>query len=152
MINLFQYGWHMIDKYSDFDEKNWQPANSARRFECGTPNILGIQAFAASLSLINEIGLPDIERRILHHTELIHEYLSKSINLEAIYPDSASKISGIVTFRHKHCPPARLFQFLRERDIMCAERGGGVRFSPHVYNTDREIITALIAADNIDKQ
>lgn len=148
-INLFQYGWHMIDKYSDFDEKNWQPASSARRFENGTPNIIGIRAFAASLSLINEIGLPEIEQRILHHTELMHEYLSKSSKMEAIYTDSASKISGIVTFRHKSCPPARLFKLLREQNIMCAERGGGVRFSPHVYNTDDEIRTALMAADEI---
>ena len=152
MIKLFQYGWHMIDKYSDFDEKNWQPASSARRFESGTPNIIGIRAFAASLSLINEIGLPDIEQRILHHTRLIHEYLSTSSNLDAVYTDQASKMSGIVTFRHSNCSPARLFQFLRGQDIMCAERGGGVRFSPHAYNTDREIITALTTADNYENQ
>ena len=149
MINLFQYGWHMIDKYSDFDNKKWQPATTSRRFENGTPNILGVRAFAASLSLINEIGLPDIERRILNNTALIREIIDKSVNLEAIYTDNASKLSGIVTFRHKNHLPARLFKSLREQNIMCAERGGGIRFSPHVYNTEQEIITALMVADGL---
>ena len=148
-INLFQYGWHMIDKYSDFNDKSWRPAASARRFENGTPNILGIRAFAASLALINEIGLPEIGRRILNNTALIYEYIDKSANLELIYTDYASKMSGIVTFRHKNHSPARLFNALRGQNIMCAERGGGVRFSPHVYNTAEEIITAMMAADEI---
>ena len=149
MINLFQYGWHMIDNYGDFNDRNWQPANSARRFESGTPNILGIQAFAASLSLINEIGIENIEQRILHHTQLMHDIITKSNNIEAIYTDNASMMSGIVTFRHKSCPASRLFRYLREMNIMCAERGGGVRFSPHVYNTDKELISALKTADKI---
>ena len=148
MINLFQYGWHMIDNYGDFDNKEWQPASSARRFESGTPNILGIRAFAASLSLINEIGINVIEQKILYHTKLMHEIINKSQNLQAIYTDRASRASGIVTFRHNSQSPARLFAHLRGQGIMCAERGGGVRFSPHVYNTDEELITALQVAEN----
>lgn len=148
MINLFQYGWHMVDKYGDFHNKDWHPANSARRFESGTPNILGIRAFAASLSLINEIGIDRIEQRILHHTRLMHEFIDNSSKLEAIYSDQASRLSGIVTFRHINHSPALLFETLRQQDIMCAERGGGVRFSPHAYNTDEEIITAMQAAEN----
>ena len=85
----------------------------------------------------------------MNNTELIREVIDKSDNLEAIYTDNASKLSGIVTFRHKNHLPARLFKFLREQNIMCAERGGGVRFSPHVYNTEQEIITALVAADGL---
>ena len=147
MIKLFQYGWHMVENYGDFDDKDWQPAASARRFESGTPNILGIQAFAASLSLINDIGIETIEDRVLHHTNLMHEYIAKSNNLEAIYSDSASKMSGIVTFRHNNCDLSALFLHLRKQNIMCAERGGGIRFSPHIYNTDEEIISALETAN-----
>ncbi|MEA1888872.1 MAG: aminotransferase class V-fold PLP-dependent enzyme [Pseudomonadota bacterium] len=148
MIKLFQYGWHMIDNYGDFNGRDWQPASSARRFENGTPNIIGIRAFAASLSLINEIGIDNIESRILHHTRFMHEIISNSHNLEPVYTDNASMMSGIVTFKHCNCPASELFHYLRENDIMCAERGGGVRFSPHVYNTDEEIISALKLAND----
>jgi selenocysteine lyase/cysteine desulfurase len=146
-IKLFQYGWHMIDNIGEFDQKDWQPAHSARRFECGTPNILGIRAFAASLSLINQIGIDIIHERILENTELIHDFLRNSDNLDAIYVDRASKLSGIVTFKHSSVAPARLFKSLRESNIMCAQRGGGVRFSPHVYNTRQEILAALETAE-----
>jgi cysteine desulfurase/selenocysteine lyase len=149
MIKLFQYGWHMVEKYGHFDNKDWQPAASARRFESGTPNILGIQAFAASLSLINEIGIKNIEQRVLQHTQLMHDFIDSSRNLAAIYSDSASKLSGIVTFQHRGYPASRLFQYLRTQNIMCAERGGGIRFSPHAYNTENEIIDALTTADEI---
>ncbi len=148
MISLFQYGWHMTENYGDFDEKEWRPAASARRFESGTPNILGIQGFAASLSLINEIGIKRIAQRILHHTELMHEIITNSKNLEAIYTDKASGKSGIVTFRHLHHPAPQLFSYLREQNVMCAERGGGIRFSPHFYNTDEEITGALKLAND----
>ena len=149
MINLFQYGWHMIEKYGDFEEKSWRPAASARRFESGTPNVLGIRGFAASLSLITEVGIDVIEQRILKHTGLLHELISKSDNLELIYTDHASKISGIVTFRHKSCPPSSLFAHLRQQNIMCAERGGGIRYSPHFYNTDEELKKAVVTADSV---
>jgi len=148
-LQLFQYGWHMVDNSGDFDAREWQPAASARRFECGTPNILGIQAFAASLGLINAIGSARIERQILSNTTLLHELLDKSHNLEAIYTDPASKLAGIVTFRNRRKAPALLYRALRERGVMCAERGGGVRFSPHVYNTPDELEFAIGLADEI---
>lgn len=148
-IKLFQYGWHMVEKYGEFDQKEWSPAASARRFENGTPNVLGIRGFAASLSLLNEIGIERIERRILSNTALMHDVIRSSNNLDAIYTDEASMRSGIVVFRHRQCSPARLFEYLRDKNIMCAERGGGIRFSPHVYNTDEEIRSALTLADGI---
>ena len=146
-IKLFQYGWHMVEKYGDFDDKSWQPAASARRFENGTPNILGAKGFAGSLELINEIGIETIYQRILSHTALIHDYIYGSDNLDAVYPDAPSRLAGIVTFRHRTQSPARLFNYLRNNGIMCAERGGGVRFSPHVYNTKDELLSALQCAD-----
>lgn len=148
-LKLFQYGWHMIEKYGDFDDKTWQPASGARRFENGTPNILGATGFAASLALINEIGIETIHQRVLRHTALLHELLADSHNLFPVYTDHASRLSGIVTFRHERCPPARLFSHLRTNDVMCAERGGGVRLSPHVYNTDDELVQAVKMADEI---
>ena len=60
-LRLFQYGWHMTDAFVDFDNQEWKPADSSRRFECGSPNMLGIHALSASLSLLQEIGMDTIE-------------------------------------------------------------------------------------------
>ena len=64
-LQLNQYGWHMTDAYTDFDQHDWQPATTARCFECGSPNMLGIHALSASLSLILEIGMKNIEKMVL---------------------------------------------------------------------------------------
>jgi selenocysteine lyase/cysteine desulfurase len=59
-LDLKQYGWHMVEAMGDFDQRDWQPASTARRFECGSPNMLGIHALHASVSLLLEIGIQPI--------------------------------------------------------------------------------------------
>ena len=44
-LSLHQFGWHMVEKQGVYDSLEWEPAHSARRFECGSPNMLGIHAF-----------------------------------------------------------------------------------------------------------
>ena len=55
-LRLYQYGWHMVDPLGDYTSKEWQVTPSARRFECGSPNMLGIHALEASINLLLEIG------------------------------------------------------------------------------------------------
>ena len=38
-LALHEYGWHMLENAGDYDRDDWAPARSARRFECGSPNI-----------------------------------------------------------------------------------------------------------------
>src|SRR5690606_20940432 len=64
-LQLSQYGWRMVEGAGDFDRGEWQVAGSARRFECGSPNMLGIFALEASLSLLEEVGLAAVEARVL---------------------------------------------------------------------------------------
>ncbi|MDX1519248.1 MAG: aminotransferase class V-fold PLP-dependent enzyme, partial [Gammaproteobacteria bacterium] len=56
-LELHQYGWHMVENAGNYDQREWNPAPDARRFECGSPNMLGIHALSASLSLIEEVGM-----------------------------------------------------------------------------------------------
>jgi selenocysteine lyase/cysteine desulfurase len=51
--------------------------------------------------------------------------------------------SGIVTFKHKHISNAAIYNNLQENGVVCAMRGGGIRLSPHFYNTTQEIQRAL---------
>jgi selenocysteine lyase/cysteine desulfurase len=36
-----------------------------------------------------------------------------------------------------------LYKYLQDNGVVCALRGGGVRFSPHFYNTTAEMDKAL---------
>jgi len=148
-LRLTQYGWHMIEDYGNFDVNNWQVARSARRFECGSPNMLGIHALNASLSLIHEIGMPEIEQRVLDNTQHMLDEIEQQENLDLVSPASLDRLAGIVTFKPRHHSPKALYEKLMQQNIMCAERGGGVRFSPHFYTSQDKIRTAFDTANRL---
>jgi selenocysteine lyase/cysteine desulfurase len=140
---LRQYGWHMVEHAGDFDRSDWTVAASAQRFECGSPNMLGIHALAASLSLLSEIGIDEIERRIIARADHLYAGIAKRPTLEPLHPRQPGRYAGIVVFRHRRRAPAEVHAHLRERNVICAPRGGGVRFSPHFYNTPEQLDRAL---------
>jgi len=142
-LALHQYGWHMTDTFTNYDDDNWQPIDTARRFECGSPNMLGIHALSASLSLLLEFGMKNVEARILENTRYLFEHINKAEQLTLLSNTSEGRYSGIVTFRHRTMDNDTLFSLLTENGVMCAQRGGGIRFSPHFYTPKEKILHAL---------
>jgi len=93
-LRLHEYGWHMVEDPDNFDKRTWDVAASARRFECGSPNHVGIHGLAASLSLLTEIGIAEIERRIAERADCIVEAVSCRPALLAPLPRSAGAARG----------------------------------------------------------
>jgi len=148
-LQLTQYGWHMVEEMGNYKSQKWDIAKSARRFECGSPNMLGIQALDASLSLILELGISNIEQRIRQNTKLLLQLVNESSELELLSPDNVDRLGGIVTFIHSSIPADTLYRNLMKNRVMCAERGGGVRFSPHFYTNHSLIQKAVELADKM---
>jgi selenocysteine lyase/cysteine desulfurase len=132
-LHLNQYGWHMVEDAGNFDRRDWSVAKSARRFECGSPNMLGIYALNASLSLILETGMDYIEREILKRSEYLFDKIKAISELELITSTRQGRYAGIVTFRRRGVDSALLYQNLMQQKILCAHRSGGIRLSPHFY-------------------
>ncbi|MBC8414616.1 MAG: aminotransferase class V-fold PLP-dependent enzyme [Nitrospira sp.] len=133
LLSLKQFGWHMTEQIGDFDRRDWTLAESGRRFECGSPNMLGIHALNASLSLLLEAGMDKIEKEVLKRTEYIFEALTKSPDWKLITPVAPGSYAGIVTFSHTTLDNEKIFKILTGRNIFCSLRGGGIRLSPHFY-------------------
>lgn len=136
-LKLIQYGWHMVERAGDFDAQEWAPAKAARRFEPGSPNMLGIYALNASLSLFEEIGMSQVESAVLENAKLLMAWVSSEPKLELITPEQAGRFAGIVTFRHLDLGKnehGALYRKLMAADVICANRAGGIRFSPHFYS------------------
>lgn len=132
-LKLHEYGWHMLDDMTNYAASEWSITNSARRFECGSPNMLGIHAASASLSLILEIGLERIEQELLKRSQYTIELIHQNNNLNLITNEQPDRLAGIITFRSSIIDSAVLYQELMKNNVICAPRGGGVRFSPHFY-------------------
>ena len=145
-LTLHQYGWHMVEDYLDYDRKDWLAAATARRFECGSPNMLGIHALSASLALLAEVGATAIEQRVLERSRHLFEAIRRSADLELITADRPGRYAGIVTFRHRHAPTPQLHEHLRAQGVICAPRGGGIRFSPHFYTPLEQLERAMAFA------
>jgi cysteine desulfurase/selenocysteine lyase len=145
-LSLKQFGWHMVAALGDYDRRDWQPADNARRFECGSPNMLGIHALQASLSLIIETGIETIFNSVSNKISYIIDKLNKHGAL-LLSETHLERRAGIITFARPGIDTAELFQFLQQNGVVCALRGGGIRFSPHYYTSlavlDRALALAL---------
>lgn len=137
-LRLRQFGWHMLAHPGDYDRSNWEPAEDARRFECGSPNLLGIHALEASLSLLEEVGIERVWDAIQARTRVLIERIDAH-GFELLTPRDPDRRAGIVTFRVPERASAELHAGLMRRRVLCAHRGGGIRFSPH-FHTPPEII------------
>lgn len=142
-MRVNEYGWHMVDTMGDYDTREWHVDKSARRFECGSPNMLGIHGFHASLSLLLEIGLKEVEKRILENTGYLITQLEKINNCRIINSVEFERRSGIITFDIKGIDSHALKNALMENGVICAYRGGGIRFSPHFYTPKQTLDKAL---------
>jgi selenocysteine lyase/cysteine desulfurase len=142
-LTLHQFGWHMTDTFTDYDNDDWKPIDTARRFECGSPNMLGIHALSASLSLLLEVGMENVQTRIFDNTRYLFECINTADQLTLLSDMNEGRYSGIVTFKHNKADNDTLFSLLTKNDVMCAQRGGGIRFSPHFYTPKEKILRAV---------
>ncbi|TVO70474.1 aminotransferase class V-fold PLP-dependent enzyme [Sedimenticola selenatireducens] len=148
-MKLHQFGWHMVEPVGDYDSMETTPAKTARRFECGSPNMLGIHALYSSLSLIKEVGLEQISSAILHNSMYLNELILSHPQLKLISSTDKERVSGIVTFQVKGGDHQRIYKELMSRGVICAPRGGGIRFSPHFYISRDELARAMQIVDEI---
>lgn len=144
-IRPSQFGWRMVSNPADFSATDWTPAASGRRFECGSPNMLGIHALSASLTLIDDIGVEQIFNQI---DKLISYLIERSkeygLNPGQYRPDPARR-SGIITLAVDPHRAPDIWRTLMDQRIVTAARGAGIRFSPHLHNTEAQIDEALAA-------
>lgn len=138
MVEPVILGWHSVQNRFDFENYDFRLSTDARRFEPGSFNTVGLAAFNASLELLLSIGTDRIWERVRRLTEgAIDTALRRGY--EILSPRHPEERSGIVTFRIPGADPHALWKSLLARNAVCSPRAGGIRVSPHFYNTPEEI-------------
>lgn len=148
-LALTQYGWHMLEHMHDFDNPDWQIASSARRFECGSPNMLGIHALHASLGLLLSIGIDSVQKLVSERVHFLHELVLQHPALSLLSSAQPERTAGIVTFRVNNHNMQDIHQSLMQTGVICALRGGGIRFSPHFYTPMENLQQAFSILDEL---
>jgi selenocysteine lyase/cysteine desulfurase len=111
-----------------------RPHASARRFESGTPNTLGLFAAEAGLELLLKVGLQAIAEQIGEITSLIKQAVD-------------AHGWNLVTPRNRHgamlavesTDAEKLVERLYQRGIILTQRDGNIRIAPHFYNNAADV-------------
>jgi selenocysteine lyase/cysteine desulfurase len=121
--------------------------SDALRFEEGSQNLLGIIGLGAAVELLLEVGIENIGARVLSLGDQIIEEAQKR-GFVVHTPTDHSERGGSVTFSGPF-EPEEMRSALRGKGIMVNVRGGGLRVSPHCYNTEQEIARVFDEIDAI---
>lgn len=145
LLQLRQYGWHMLKDAFDFAHKHdrVQIAETAQRFESGSPNMMGIAALNASLGLLLDIGIENIQAKVIENAGYLIERLRELPGITVLTPTGPDRYAGIITFQKNDIDNIALYQHLQENNVICACRGDGIRFSPHFYTSKQVMDKAL---------
>lgn len=148
-LKLHQFGWHMVAQRGNYDRQEWEPAQDATRFECGSPNMLGACVLNASLGLLLDLGMDRIEAALQSKMQYLTERLLAIPDLRILTTLDAGQRAGILTF----IPPVKdltdLYKKLMKNKVICAHRGGGIRFSPAFYTPLETIDRAVDRLENL---
>ena len=143
-------GWKSVQNEFAFEQPDFRLKTSALRFEEGSMNLLGIFGLGAAIDLLLEIGIADIEKRVLDLGDLvIQEAATRAYTI--LTPKVRKERGGNIAFSGPFDPVAAR-DALREQGIMVNVRGGGLRVSPHFYNTEEDILTLFGALDSVLEQ
>lgn len=111
-----------------------QEGNFLGKFEPGHQDTLNFGSLKTALQLMKEVGVDLVTERVQRWSALAKKEFSSQGLLEPMV-EKRNAHSSIFNIKGDD----RLFQFLRSKDIICAQRGAGIRLSFHYFNTEEEL-------------
>lgn len=143
-------GWHSVANAGDYTRLCTELRPGARRFEPGSPNLLGVAAMGESIGLLLEVGSATIRQRLAHlMTLLIAALQQRGCRIETPLADNGLPAAGILVFSHPDKSPQTLHQSLMQQGVVCAARGHGLRLSPHFYQDEEEVARLMTVLDRL---
>jgi kynureninase len=140
-------GWMAHEKPFQFQIGPIKYAEPPYRFMTGTSNIAALYAARPGLKIIREAGAQAIREKSKRQTAKLIE-LADQRGWAVHTPRDAEQRAGTVSIDMPHAK--EVCAELLKRDVVVDWRPqAGVRFSPHFYNTDEELVTALKIVDEI---
>lgn len=144
-----QQGWHMVDNPYNFKRSTWAPSKTALRFEAGSPNTLGQAAMHASIGLLQDFGMCQVEENIISNSFTLSKGLLDIPGVELTRPFDSRRVSGIVSFRPLERDLAEIQLVLKSRGLSCTVRANAIRLSPHFYQSGEPVQEMLSVIEDV---
>ncbi|MDQ6651392.1 MAG: aminotransferase class V-fold PLP-dependent enzyme [Acidobacteriota bacterium] len=131
-------GWLSVQKpYAMRNDELHLRHDAAARAELGCPHFAGIFALGASIDLMANIGVKDIEQRVLSLNRFLTNRLIES-DLTVVSPIGEEHTRSGETLVQID-EPARVVVKLRERKIIVTEKPQGIRVATDFFNNEDDI-------------
>jgi kynureninase len=143
-------GWMAHQEPFAFQRGPIQYTDAPYRFMNGTPNVAALEAARPGLKIITEIGVQAIREKSRRQTARLVEWADQR-GWRVNSPRDPEKRGGTISLE---MPESKMVcDELLKRDILVDWRpNAGVRMSPHFYNSDCDLETAVTAVDDILKR
>ena len=143
-------GWGNVVNAENFMDYDFTLQKDAKKFEEGTPNTISIHAFGAALGLLLETGIDNIEKRVITLGDYIIAELNRR-NIKIYSSTLLNERSGNISFILDK-DVSKLYSFMLENKVKLTVRDGLVRFSPHFYNNEDEVLQVFDLLDSYSKK
>jgi selenocysteine lyase/cysteine desulfurase len=139
-------GWLSVEDPFEMRNDELRPRHdAAARIELGCPHFAGMFSLGASLEMIEEIGIANIQERALHLNRTLTDSLTKN-NWQVLSPiqnDAARSAETLIAVEK----PAEVVRGLFRRGVIVTEKPEGIRAATHFFN-DESDTERLVAALN----
>jgi cysteine desulfurase / selenocysteine lyase len=137
-------GWKSIEASKDFVSQKLALARTARRYEPGSLNAIGLVGLHAALELLQRTGVPEIAARLAKLRALLVPALERKGYEVLGGPNAVQPSSGIVSFRREGTDMPALCRALDQAGIIASLRHdltgrACIRVAPHFYTSDAEL-------------
>jgi len=135
-------GWRSTEEPFEFKPTQLGYAKTAKKFEYSTTNYASKIGLAEAIKYLQRIGIKRVYDHVLKLTGNLMQSLLNLRGVRVITPRENERRAGIVTIRFEKADYIEVAKKLGERGIIVSPRFESVRFSPHVYNTEEDMVKA----------
>ncbi len=132
-------GWISVGEPWDFSNYEQEFLSTALAFESGTGPSSLFFGLEASLNILEDVGIQNIES----HLEMLTDYLCDKIpdnRYSIVSSRKPGEKSQIVCIRNREgIESIDLFKHLASRNIIVSPRGENLRIAPHFFNNHEDI-------------
>ncbi len=131
-------GWLSVEQPFEMRNDEFRPRHdAAARVELGCPHFAGIFSLDASVDLINEIGIGNIQARVLELNRRLTSRLAENgwKILSPLQNETARSAETLIAVEK----PNEVVRHLLRRGVIVTEKAQGIRVATHFFNNEDDV-------------
>jgi cysteine desulfurase/selenocysteine lyase len=143
--------WLSVEDPFDMRNDEIHPRHdAAARIELGCPHFAGIFALGASVKLIAELGIENIQERVLNLNEkLTARLVENNWNVRSPLRNETSRSGETLIAVDR---PAEVVRALFRRGVVVTEKPEGIRAATHFFNDESDLERLVVGLNEIREQ